>query len=209
VSGNGDVYLSDRKGYGKQGYVRFSSTGKRLGVERTDIDPYRERWYFVPGTSRRWVVGYKALYLVAENGSVARKITRTPDGEWLRDLNRAVVLPDGTIALHASSGPPKDPHTAIHIYNAKGEPVRSLPAPPGLSGTQRFAFDGARFAGVIYVGEGLANEVLFFDLEGQPLMRFAIEHGRNRIRRVWFAADGKELWLHDGKYAIERYALPD
>jgi len=189
VTDAGEVQLGD---------VHFAADGTRLRRGGLSIDPVSQECYAQRGSDRIWMVGYEALHLLDRTGKLVRKLERTPDDKWLRNLDRAGVAPDGSIALAASNG--------IHLYSPAGDPVRTLEAPEGMPGWATFAYDGERLA-IGVQRKDAPGAVVLMDAQGRTLGRFEPE----RAVSLWlpfFAAGGKELWLFDGERSLERYALP-
>ncbi|MEQ1891978.1 MAG: hypothetical protein ABL998_05500 [Planctomycetota bacterium] len=185
--------------------LAFAADGTRIGFGSWPEAGYKPDFHARRGAEGAWIVGYEELLLVARDGKIARKIERTPGGNWLRDLGTASVAPDGSIALTTDAGFGGGT-PGIHLYDAKGAPVRSLPAPEGIPGWAPFAYDGARLVFGLQ-RQGKPGTVVLLDIEGRELGRFT-PPGDVRVWIPYFAAGGKELWLFDMGYRIERYALP-
>ena len=66
VAGDGSVYVM---GTGPlDGYLRFTTDGRRVGVSKLADDSIVGEWHFKPGTQERWVTGWEELYLVGKDG---------------------------------------------------------------------------------------------------------------------------------------------
>lgn len=185
--------------------LAFAADGTRIGFGSWPEAGYKPDFHARRGAEGAWIVGYEELLLVARDGKIVRKIERTPGGNWLRDLGTASVAPNGSIALTTDAGLGGGT-PGIHLYDSTGAPVRSLPAPEGIPGWAPFAYDGAKLV------FGLQRErepglIVLLDAEGRELGRFT-PPGDVRFWIPYFAAGGKELWLFDMGYRIERFALP-
>lgn len=169
----------------------------RRGVESLALDDISQDWYFQPGTGHRWVVAYHKIFLVDRAGTVLKTIERCPDRNWLGRPDHASVSPDGSLAVIARG--------AVNLYGATGEPIRTIPIPAPLRGF---------FAGIAYDGKRVAivedKAVTLLDSSGQARQRFSpVEGGRDApFWHPFFAPDGRELLLFDGRRTIIRYELP-
>jgi hypothetical protein len=184
--------------------LAFAADGTRIGFGRWPEAGYKPDFHARRAAEGAWVVAYEELLLVARDGKLVRKIERAPDGNWLRDLGPGAVAPDGSFALATDLLQRENP--ALHLYSSGGDPVRTFVPPQGCTSWAPFAYDGARLA-IAVEEEEKPGTVVMLDVEGRELGRFT-PPGDVRVWIPYFAAGGKELWLFDMGYRIERYALP-
>jgi sugar lactone lactonase YvrE len=208
VAGDGSVYVAG----GLTPYLRYRPDGTRAGQERRLFDDISESWHYVPGTARRWVAGYTAVWLVGEDGKVLREIRRRPDNHWLVHPQAVGVAPDGSAAVVSSAaGRGRSDSAWLSVYAPDGSPVTSV----RLDAAGLFpsvAFDGKR--AVVSCGSrllladtstGTVAEVKLTDGNGRPA---------GREDSYWYVlpgAGGKELWLLDAnrkRPPVERYEPP-
>lgn len=178
------------------GFLAWPKAGLQLG---SSPDFHARR-----GTKGAWVVGYEQLLLVTADGTIERTIERASDGSWLRELGTAAVAPDGSFALTTGLGTRKYP--GLKLFSATGEALRTIMPPKAMESWAPFAYDGQRFA-IGLAHEGHPGSAVLLDIEGRELGQFT-PPGEVTFWIPYFAAGGKELWLFDMGYKIERYALP-
>jgi hypothetical protein len=208
VAGDGSVCVA---GGGADRHLRFGADGSRAGWEEHTLDDITESWQFLPGTSRRWVVGYQALWLVGEDGKPLREIRRQPDGNWLVHPEELGVAPDGAAAVVAADVSFNSARR-LSVYTADGAPVKTIPLGTiGLAAA--VAFDGRR--AVVSLGKELlladvsTGAVSTLDLAQPGGARGAKQ---NAYWKLQFSPGGQELWAMDVQQnspAIQRYALPN
>jgi hypothetical protein len=194
VDGDGNVYYKTGGSSGgdrHRGYLGFAGDGTRLGFTGLAFDEITETWLFQPGTKRRWVIGYKAVFLVDANGEMRRKIRKRPDGDWLTNLWGSTVEPNGSLAVISSSGGLRgNSQIMLSIYDPDGEPVRSIPLiNPGWNA--EIAFDSASLATIS------GGTVYLYDVAGGPAKKFDLPFV-DAEKSYWvpfFSPDGRELWL--------------
>ena len=163
VSCDGDIHMTavgndsdERSGR----FLRFSSQGQPLGVERLDLDTITQTWRFHPNSAHRWVVGYKQVFLVDQTNKVLRTITRCADDRWLDDIDVSAVGRDGSLAVVARG--------AINLYAADGSAIRSIPLDQAIEPLSAgMSFDGKRLAVVS------GDDIYLLDSAGTGLHRFS------------------------------------
>jgi hypothetical protein len=200
VDDSGDV-LVDGLGFAadgtRLGFLAWPKAGLRLG---SSPDFHARR-----GAKGAWVVGYEQLHLVAADGTIERTIERGSDGSWLRELGTAAVAPDGSFALATGLLYRKNP--GLHLFSATGEGLRRLEPPEGMASWAPFAYDGQRIAIGLSTADERPGSIVLLDADGRELGRFT-PPGEVTFWIPYFAAGGRELWLFDLGYRLERYALP-
>jgi hypothetical protein len=202
VSPAGDVYAAYRGG----GHVVFPTSGQPIQVSRARFNPIRENWIFQPGvTQRRWVLGYREIYLVDGHDHVLKTITRRPDGDWLERVNKGAVAPDGSLAVVAS---PRGVGTrgpcVLCIYAADGEPVRTVNL-GDVRSYVRVAWNGR----IAVASE--RNELFLHDLQKASVRHFTLapEAGQQDFWYLYCSPDGRELWVRNAdSMTLNRYRLP-
>ncbi|MBD8526709.1 hypothetical protein [Pseudomarimonas arenosa] len=221
VTDAGEIYLSRQAqpSRPRNGFVHFDRDCQRVGIAAVPLeDEVSQGWYSQPGSTNRWVLGFRNAYLVDPDGSVLRQIDRTADEQWLDIPGPAGTAPDGSIAIvsGASSASALDPRThppLVTVYAANGDAQVTWPAPSGLvSWAGDVAFDRQRLAFVTRHPDsaskhGHPNSVVVTDSHGNALFRFSPPHP---LRSVYLVpgSGSSELWIFDGKTGIERYAMP-
>jgi hypothetical protein len=208
VAGDGSVYVAG----GLAPYLRYRPDGTRVGREKPLFDDISESWHFVPGTDRKWVAGYSAVWLVGEEGKVLREIRRRPDGHWLVHPEAVGVAPDGSAAVVSSTGGRGVSESAwFSVYAADGSPVKAIPL-DAVGLFPSLAFDGRRAVVscgpallLVDTAAGTVAELKPTDANGRPAGR------DDSYWYPFFAAGGKELWVLDANRKlppIERYEMP-
>ena len=206
VAGDGSACVAGWRGP----YLRFRPDGSRVGTEKLGLDDVTETWHFVPGTSRRWVVGYEELWLVGEDGKVVREIRRQPDGNWLAKPEAVGVAPDGSAAVVATG--PDDAAARLNVFAADGAPVKTVSL--GASGMfPSVAFDGkravvSRGAQLLLVNVERAS-VVELEMPGSPGQQGDLSEA---YWEVLFSPNGKELWALDlqrQQSRIERFEVAE
>jgi hypothetical protein len=202
IAGDGSVYIGHRDGR----YLRFDSTGKRVGFEKLGLDPISENWQFQTGTQRRWVGGYLEAYLVGDSGKVLRTIKRRPNGTWLEKVDGLAVAPDGSVAIVASDSRSfGGSDSTVNLYMKDGEPIRTI-AVPGGDWVYRVAYNGRS------VVASLGSDLLIISAVDATVRRFTSvvqPDGRKSYWSPFFAREGKELWLfRDGTQELRRFGSP-
>ena len=210
IAGDGSVYLSGPNAP----YLRFKPDGSRAGWESLNLDSIVEKWHFVPGTANRWVMGYRAIWLVAESGR-QRVIWRQPDHNWLDNPQCMSVARDGSAAVIAEDdiesqkkSPPR-----LNIYAADGSPVRTIRL-PDLPSPSQLVYDGKR--AVVLAG----GKLVMIDITRGSFTLLALPTARENAgaikpvgtyHSILLGADGKELWFlyrNRERARVERYELP-
>jgi sugar lactone lactonase YvrE len=207
IDGDGNVYskTGGRPGLRtNRGYLEFAGDGTRLGFTGLAFDEIAETWLFAPGSKRRWVIGYKAVFLVDANGALIRTIRKRPDGTWLTNMMGAAVGPDGSLVLRNSSGRFEfDRRTVLSLYGPGGEPVRSIPL-VNPTWNAEVAFDGTTIATIS------GGTVYLYDVAGGPVKKFDLPFV-DAEKSYWvpfFSPDGTELWLWPaGSLELVRFKL--
>ena len=96
--------------------------------------------------------------------------------------------------------------SVLHLFDAAGHPLGSLPLPSWISGLAGFAFDGKRLAFGTYSKEPEPSAVVLIDASGESVGRFTPDRPVSWWK-PYFASGGKELWLFDGTRRVERYRV--
>jgi sugar lactone lactonase YvrE len=208
VAGDGSGYLAGRISR-QSGYLHFRADGKRVGWETLGLDEGSEEWQFVPGTGKRWVQGYRGLWLVGEDGKVLRDIRLQPDGKELVGLQGLTVAEDGSAAVVAwdMMGVGEEAVPRLNVYGADGTPRRTN-ALPGEGFIASVAFDGKR--AVIGAGERL----MLADIGTGTVRVLQIPVEARKAGAHWQvlrSPDGKELWVRDlnrRRMVLDRYEWP-
>jgi hypothetical protein len=203
VSGSGEVLVSTRNG----SWSRFDCAGKPLGREHIGSDSPASRCVLRPGTEDAWwfradsSIGFYAS--LGREKPLSGKISKRPDGRWLRNVRVAAVAKDGTFAVLDEPDRQADvlvPH-AICTYSADGQPIGTIELPEHASGMsiaildRWFVLSGP--GGIFFVGRDPSVDKSFRALTtllGWP---------------AFASPDGKELWVADQRFVgLSRYAIP-
>lgn len=209
ISDDGEIFVS----HSDTSFVQYTAAGERVGIVSVELDEVSQDWHSQPGSDNRWILGHENVYLVDAGGHTLRRIERAANGRWLQDPGPAGVAPDGSIAImsdaivlsHEREEPP-----SVTLYSAVGEALITWPAPEGALPWADFAFDGVHLA-FLSVSEDDPDSafVIVTNAEGKPLFRTPSAPGET-IAAVFLVPSGgaSELWLFDGEYGIDRYAMP-
>lgn len=200
VQGDGTVRYASTGSPG--GFVRFDPNGQRVGRDPRLMGEVREKWCAIPGTVRRWAIGYESIALIDESGAIEKRLTHRPDGASLGRVGEGAAAPDGSFAVISSEidrrarGP-----SFVCVFTKVAEPVTTLPVPENAS-RMRMAFNG-RMAALT-----LKNEVLLLSLKDGTMKRFALPEveGLEQFWYLYSSPDGKEVWaLRAGTTDLVRY----
>jgi sugar lactone lactonase YvrE len=206
VTDAGHAYLTSLEREGE--YLHFSPEGKRLGFVRLGKEQgspaIAEHWLHRPDGTGRWVLDYDRIRIVDEAGRLARVIERTPEGLWVQSMRHGCVGPDGSLAAINVYPFSEERDLSIHLFDPKGEPIRTVKLSPYKDFISGLAFDGE------YVALGSGNQVALATAAGRVLGVFHPKEGPNpKTNWVPFLRPKqKELWLFDGVSTIHRYQLP-
>jgi hypothetical protein len=175
-------------------YCVFDTAGVSLRDEAVNGE-----CLFQPDGERRWMLDYGGIRLLdvragtAEPGGAEGRgdaatppIARSPDGRWLYSLDSASVAPDGSLAVTSRDG--------LHIYSPVGEPVRTLPLPPGEIRRHTYmAFTGTR----VFLGH--IADLWCVDVPSGAVSRTSIasELSANSWTLPFWRPDIGELWIMD------------
>jgi hypothetical protein len=153
-------------------------------------------YYFQPRSDRRWVRMIDGFLLADRADRVLNTLLLCPDDRWIMRPYAAAVAPNGSLAFIARSG--------VHLFSAKGEPVRTVMLPSALNQVDaQIAFDGERV--VVAQGSNL------FLLDRVPLSLKLDPPPEASPLKSWtphFASGTGELLLFDGSTRFVRYQLP-
>lgn len=168
---------------------------KQLGLDRV-----REQWYPLPAGDRTLVLGYRDAFIVDSEGKVVRKIQRRADGNWLEEVDRASVAPDGSFAILTREVTRDNQIYRANTYSSDGEPIRTFRL-PDARWKNCFAFTGK------YLITGTESEICIFKASGAPLRSF-----KYPLECWWtgFSAhEGRELWMVCAELKkVLRFELP-
>jgi hypothetical protein len=218
VADSGDVFIT-HSGVGeidaRPDFLHYDAQGKRVGIEKVDLDEVAQAWLSQRGTTNRWVLGYTRAYLADSNAKVLRRVERTADGQWVETPGPGSVAPDGSIALvsgaHGDPMSRTSPKVLVSIFSADGNPVVTWPAPNDISTSGAgIAFDGEHLAFVqLPAGQEKPTGILVTDKAGSVLFKAPLQSAQFDAG-VYFVRgrEGSQLWVYDGKSSIDRYAAP-
>lgn len=205
VQGNGTVMYTPGAQYqGPGGFVTFNEEGMRTGREKEILNEVSEEWYGLPGTQKRWAVGYTTCGLIDEKGEIAKRLKKRPDGAWFGTLHDAAVSPEGGLAVIC--GPTgmgmRGPAFAC-VFSKDGEPIATLPMPEDTT-SFRIAFNGTT------VAVTAADEVYMLPVTGGAAKKFDLP--KDDEKEAWWnlycSPDGKELWaMRAGTIELVRFAF--
>lgn len=209
VSDDGEIFVT----HSETTLVQYTASGERVGLVSVELDEVSQKWYSQPGSRNRWILGYEDVYLVDAGGNVLRRIQRAANGRWLHDPGPAGVAPDGSIAIMSDAivlhyGHAEPP--SVTLYSAAGDALTTWPVPPGVLAWADFAFDGAHLAFRAGSDDDPDSAfVIVTDAEGKPLFQVLPPSGESIDAVFLVPTEGaSELWLFDGEYGIDRYAMP-
>lgn len=174
-------------------FAHFSKSGERLG----EVKRPASHVYPLSGGERFVAPHYEEVLMVDRDGRTVRTITHKADGRWIEESSDVAVAPDGTFAVLG--------HYTVDLYEASGEPIRTIELPRAVGYFHEFDYDGSR---IVVLGEG---RMVLFDKAGGAGTRLTAEGWKwekNRIWRPFLAAKGAEVWVFDGDRNILKYALP-
>ncbi len=189
---------------GRGGYVRFSPTGERLGIEKFGRDSVTEEWHCLPGIDRRWVKCYQQIHLVDSDDKVIKTIKRRPNDDWLQYPGALAVGSDGSFVvvdgMSLVGGWP-----SFCLYSATGEPIQTFTTP--VLFVFRLAYNGDLIATI-----GGDGQLFLYDSLGKALLQSNLDDylTKDRARFIFFCPDGKELQVLDAtSQTVHRFALPE
>jgi hypothetical protein len=186
VGSDGSIHV-----YGRRQYVRFSVTGKRLGVDSLPSDaPWYRGWQITPDGRHSWRFGHKWIGLYDSDGQAVRTTRRRPDRNWLDLVCSGGVAPDSSIAAVSISRPG---NTTINIYDRTGGPQKTISMPTDEVRYEKVAFNGR------YCVFGQKESVLILDTKTEAIRSFTPQHelSKKPSWKPFFSPDGKQLWLWD------------
>jgi hypothetical protein len=208
IDGEDSVWFhTGRRPLVPRGYLGFRANGERIALEHLGVDAITEDWIFLPGSRKRWVLGYGLLHVVGEDGRLERTIHKRPDGKWMQRVREGAVSPDGSLAVVV--GPqgwiPPSGRTFLCVYSPHGDPVRSIPL-GDRSASSRVAFDGS----TAVIADTNDGALYLYDLDGDDERPAKFDPpGPAKWWTPFFSPDGEELWLHEsGSPVLLRYRLP-
>jgi len=175
----------------------YDAKGARLGATDFPGESYSPDFAARPD-GRCWALEYRAVKLFGQKGELLAETARGHDRQWLTHPRRPLVDAEG--ALLAFDG------GTVHAFDPSGEPRSSFPHPAPKAQYRPCAY-GAR----LLVLSDEDGAILAVHDDGRPAFRFvpaAHPDGREVAWQPFVAAQGKELWLHDGADTIVRYAMP-
>jgi WD40 repeat protein len=217
VTQDGRVFLLSS---GKDRYIEFSAAGQLVARH-----PWPDRARLSnPAAGGFWALNDTEIGVVDEKGRTTRTLTRRADGNWLEDVEGAVVAPDGSIAVAAWQQATSRSHDAfasvdsswtLNLYAPGGSPTLTLRESQRAS-RRYFAYDAHNIV-VWWSSEKQdlsgkpSGEIRILDLAGKPVRRFE-PRPKGQEAREWplfLAADGRELWMFDAAAKVmHRYEMP-
>ncbi len=141
VSDSGEILLCVDDIRGSGSFVKFSSTGERVGHLKLDL--HTDHVQYQPTTKRRLALTYESAVFLDSEGKIAREIARRPSGDWLTQPSQACFARDGSFTVLDSQ--------TINVYAVDGAPIRTIVLPSIVGDFPRLAFDGNQ---VVVSGEG-------------------------------------------------------
>lgn len=207
VDGEGTIYYrTDTMSMsGSASYLAISQTGERIGFQPLNIHEVRRQLLCMPASKGRWVLGYESVFVVDEDGDIAKQVQRRPDGSWLAGVQNGAVALDGSLAVIATpSGMMGGRGPAVMCtYQADGTPMGAFTL-QGQSIFARVAFT----ASTIITADG--DAVYLYDPDGGNPRKFhpPRQDGENWWR-PYLTPDGSELLLQNsGATTLLRYRMP-
>jgi len=191
--------------HGGQEWVHFSADCERTDTVSLGLDRVTEEWIFQPTSSRRWVLGYKKVFLHDPTGGAANVISRRPDGNWLENVQSGAGGPDGSLAvLAAPLGLGRRGKISVNLYGADGE-ARSMFFPQELRErwVSHLAYDGR----TVYLAQ--KDSILVYSSDGACAGKFKPkpEVENSSWSGPFSAVGGEEIWIVDtDNYCCYRYA---
>jgi hypothetical protein len=188
-------------------YIRFSPRGERLGIITVD----RAHLVYTGNGNSLLVTFSDRVQLRDRHDRLLRTIQRRPDENWLRWPMFAAVAPDGSFALATNrdqdssrNEPPLPP--AVSIYEANGDPVRTVRLPLSVDGYRiEIALDRNWLAVMSDAG------LLLFSGRGDLLGKVELPQVRAKepMPCPYLRQAARELVVFDGWSPIlHRYELP-
>ncbi len=196
VAADGTTLVGSGEGDGdpRGNFIAFSPAGRRLGRVFRGEEIWN--WWRLRSDGGRWIAASDAVELRAADGALRTTIRLRPDGAALDYVQEIAVAPDDGAAVVNDAG--------VHLYDANGVPLRTLPLP----GEGQSAVLGATWAATAVDGD-----VFLARRSGGPVRRFTPPERPDDGGDPWLilATDpaGRELWVHNyGARRVDRYALP-
>lgn len=200
---NGELWLRGSGGP----WVAFDALGERVAPPTVATSAY--------GTAcaprqdgRVWV---RPMYgphveLQSRSGEVALRVTRRPDGRWLRNPTALTAGPEGELCVLDGGGYFDELVPVLCLYANDGAPLRVLPAP--IDGLAHFAFTHRWVVGVQYPGW-----LVLIDAGTGATQRADLRRATDTERSYWeaFASpDGREAWVIElYSRTLQRFRLPE
>jgi hypothetical protein len=210
VSDSGDIFVSrrDLASNFRPDFLHYDPKCVRIGIESVAVEGVTQSWLSQPGTSNRWVVGYKSVYLIDARNSVLRRMDRTASNEWLQDLGPGATAPDGSVAI-ASSGRLAN-ERVVTLYSPDATALRTWVAPRRASTVGgAMAFDGRYLAFVTHSDNGQrADSVVITDTQGVARFRLPLSDARYGAAVAFVNRGEAQLWVFDGASKIDSFAIP-
>lgn len=215
AAADGEVYVSRESDGDPPTFLHYARGGRRLGVAALKLADVRQYWLYQPGTGNRWVIGYPNLYLFDGHGKLLRTVERLADRRWLETPGPAAVAADGSIAVLSgvaakARGDNPDARIAVGLYARDGSAIASWPAPIAADeSVDGVAWDGRDLVLQVRPDHPKAmTSLLLVDRRGHPRWRLPLATAIDSAAVFLVRRGGvRELWLFDGKHAIDRFAL--
>lgn len=190
----------------KNHLAEYDADGKRTGAFDLALAGFSPDIATRPDGST-WALEYRSIKLFDRDGAVKKELLRDSNRRWLRGARAPMVAGDGSLLVFGGS--------LSWLFGSDAGPAASAFTPDGEPRSCfRVLEPIEQFAPCAY-GAGLlvsaTKEGIFAMREdGTPAFRFVATHpdGREASWRPFIAAEGNELWLHDGADTIMRYAMP-
>jgi streptogramin lyase len=176
----------------KEGLAQFDREGRRIASAKPSAGTSQER--------RRG--GWDELKALDPSEKVLADLKQRPDGRWLSGVQAKAILSDGRL-LVLESPENKDSSSLLHLYGAKGEPLKSIELPNEgrwcrLSTSSRW----------ILVSE-YGPKFLGMRLEDEKVYRFETDAESKDHMAAGLTPDGKYLLVLAGEtLTLDKYDLP-
>jgi hypothetical protein len=195
VHEDGALIVGDEDG----GSVAYDAEGKRSGARSKAVQPSLLRQ---AGTGRTWNTS-KGVALIDANGSVVRRVEKSPDGAWLIAWGDGATALDGSFAVFVRDAGHSQGDSALATFGRDGELKHVWPL--GFSGAPELAWDG-KLAAYIVDGKLCLVDAATGAKKALTIATDGFEP--SAYSPLFLVREGREVWLFDGRSKIHRYAVP-